>query len=196
MEHVHSEQMIHSVMQYWYRFCVPVYSMACVIFDGKMELFITIKMGKCSSVSRYTTLSLSLPLSRPWREHIIEASKKTPHFDLSNCLSTYYKRYNIIWLTQVNSNSTRPCGGNGDGIGNDGGKQKMMIHPCNIQPDICDNISAFCCCCCRCFGCHEANNTHTFFSLNSFLRVSLLFAFDFPVFSLLFLLANCIEQQE
>lgn len=45
-----------------------------------------------------------------------------------------------------------------------------MIHPCDIQPDICDNISAFCC--------HEPNNAHTFFLV--FVRFRL--SFDLPIF--------------
>lgn len=36
---------------------------------------------------------------------LFKRAKKSSDFDLSNCLSTYYNRYSIIWLTQANSSS-------------------------------------------------------------------------------------------
>lgn len=90
-------------MQCCYRFYVRVCS--CVIFDGKIELFITIKMSKCASQFDLRLIhSLTLFVSIKFT-----IEQKRSIFDLSNCLSTYYNRYIIIWLTQANRSSATPC---------------------------------------------------------------------------------------
>lgn len=75
-------------------------------------------MGKCASQFDLQ-LTHSLSVSVSLRTKFKRAKKESSISDLSNCLSTYYNRYNIIRLTQANSSSfgssARPLGVGGYG---------------------------------------------------------------------------------